>query len=255
VISFSGEKARVSLSSQVRFEVRFYNSVGSVVAPTMLSDYANTSSLGIWFRDKIENITIPASAHAIRITAAKESGGLSGSVRRAMLNRGPVALPFEQPPIRISSDRDETGEIDVLDTTNAPVDAGATANDIQTVTDSGSGGTTASATINRLGGQSTIEVFAGISGTATAGTGPPYPIVVVLRRGGSGGTVIRTWTGLSGGHEPGLGGDPDVAYMGVNLTHTDTNTGTGSTQYHVTMSTTSYVESLEITATQTFDTG
>ena len=102
VISFSGEKARVSLSSQVRFEVRFYNSGGSEVAPARVSDYSNTSSLGTWFRDKIENITIPASAHAMRITATKESGGLSGSVRRAMLNRGPVALPFEEPPTRVN---------------------------------------------------------------------------------------------------------------------------------------------------------
>ena len=102
VISFSGEKARVSLSSQVRFEVRFYNSGGSEVAPARVSDYSNTPSLAAWFRDKIENITIPASAHAMRITATKESGGLTGSVRRAMLNRGPVALPFEEPPTRVN---------------------------------------------------------------------------------------------------------------------------------------------------------
>jgi hypothetical protein len=121
-----------------------------------------------------------------------------------------------------------------------------------TVTASGSGTTTASATIVRGGGITHVRVTYNLSGTATAGTGSPYPVMAELRRGGSGGTVIARWNNLYGYHEPGGGGDPDGVDMQWSAGFVDTNSGTGSTQYHLTVTGTAYTEACTVEATQTY---
>jgi len=113
---------------------------------------------------------------------------------------------------------------------------------------------TAGATIVRGGAQSTIIVDAQIDNANAVSLGAtPFPVTLTLRRGGSGGTTIATWT-LSGFHSQVASPGQDIVYGHGNFTHIDTDTGTGSTEYHVTLATNNnnYNEYLSVTATQTY---
>ena len=120
-----------------------------------------------------------------------------------------------------------------------------------TVTDSDSGTTSATATINRGGAQTQINVALTIAGSAFSG-GDPFPVAIILRRGGPTGSTLKQFTNIVGRFEEGFGGDPDFVICNFEGTFIDTNTGTGSTDYYVSGPNTAYNETLEITATQTY---
>jgi hypothetical protein len=120
-----------------------------------------------------------------------------------------------------------------------------------TVSANGSGTTTASATITRGGAQTTIIASFRIGGNQMSAANP-FPITLTLRRGGSGGTIIKEWTNIGGYYEPGGGGDPAVAIGSGGGTYIDTDTGTGSTEYYVSVGGSSFTRTIDVTATQTY---
>ena len=120
-----------------------------------------------------------------------------------------------------------------------------------TVTDSDSGTTSATATINRGGAQTQINVALSISGSAFSG-GDPFPVAIQLTRGGPTGPILKQFFNIVGLFEEGFGGDPDFVICNFEGAFIDTDTGTGSTDYYVSGPNTAYNETLEITATQTY---
>jgi hypothetical protein len=119
---------------------------------------------------------------------------------------------------------------------------------VSNTTASNTGTTTVTTTISRTGTPVTlvIDVELNNGGNSNAGI-DPFPLTINLKRGGSGGTLLKTWTGLQGVFESSL--NPDIAYFDDTLTFVDTDTGTGSTDYYAEFSVgTSYTEAIKLTA-------
>ncbi len=127
VISFSGEM-RVTSGSDINafFMLRFRESAGGATISTHQTP-AITSVTG-WQRYRMEGIEIPEGTGAIEIRATTPSAASSSrEARRAMLNLGPVALPFEEPPARIGRGEVEEGADVTADHADDITHRGATA--------------------------------------------------------------------------------------------------------------------------------
>lgn len=97
-----------------------------------------------------------------------------------------------------------------------------------------------------------VVVDFNLGGSDLANNGTPWPVSLTLRRGGSAGTIIKTWSNIGGYFEAGSGGDPDFTYGSFSGTYVDDDSGTGSTEYYVSGPSTPYTESLDIRAEQEY---
>jgi hypothetical protein len=134
-----------------------------------------------------------------------------------------------------------------------PTGAGNTGSTVTATGSNTQGVMNASATIVRAGAPTTVVVDVKIDNANQVALGAsPFPINITLRRGGSGGTIVKTWQ-LAGSHSQVSSPGFDIVYGSGTFTYIDTDTGTGSTQYYVAITTSNnnYNEYISITATQT----
>lgn len=96
-ISASFDIATVLGADVYEIELRFLDGGGAIISTANGDSHQGLS----YARVAVEDVTIPAGTVTIRLMADNLPGYVGGvSTRRAMLNRGPYALPFEEPPVR-----------------------------------------------------------------------------------------------------------------------------------------------------------
>lgn len=86
-----------------RLEIHFYDASETLID----SEFSDATASTTYSRKSVENITIPATAVYIRVRAKERDATGVGTLfaRKAMLNNGPVALAFEEPPFRIQREK------------------------------------------------------------------------------------------------------------------------------------------------------
>lgn len=97
-ISWRGQaKAAAGNTNNARIRVEFKDGAGTVLSTVESNHVVGT---GAWEDMVKEKVVIPTGTVSISVhsTQSSSAGGLQ--FRRVMLNRGPVALPFEEPPFR-----------------------------------------------------------------------------------------------------------------------------------------------------------
>jgi hypothetical protein len=118
--SFGADLRRDAVTSgSNRIEINFRESDGTGI-PGNAYDGPSTTGTD-WTRREQNGFEVPATAHEIRIFASRTSASPDTMfARRGMLNKGPVALPFEQPPARVDRGEVEEGADVTADNPQAP---------------------------------------------------------------------------------------------------------------------------------------
>lgn len=106
VVSVSAQARSATGADQVRLELRYYlgEDAGGTTIRTDTSSVIQSSTYGTI---SIAASEIPATALSLRVFLRNLNETETAYRRRAMLNLGPTALPFEEPPARVGR-----GEVD-----------------------------------------------------------------------------------------------------------------------------------------------
>lgn len=98
-ISLSGDIRLASGGNSVQWLIRTWAADGATLLQSVGSGFISSSS---FTRQKVENFTIDLDARFINFLLDKDNTGTEGTgeSKNVMLNRGPKALPFEEPPFR-----------------------------------------------------------------------------------------------------------------------------------------------------------
>ena len=108
VISFSAE-FQITGGTNHRLRASFLDSVFGVISIQDASFISDTA--GAWVRSFWDGTTIPAGTVYLKVARIYSTGGSVTNARFAMLNRGPHALLFEQPPYRAARETaDDVGD-------------------------------------------------------------------------------------------------------------------------------------------------
>lgn len=109
------EEMRLSPGTRVSMSVRISRASGTG-SPRVRFDFVGTAVQELLqsptadpFTLALENYQIPAGTTGIRVVAMAPTGGGATTLTRAMLNLGPVVLPYEDPPYRVG--RENAGNI------------------------------------------------------------------------------------------------------------------------------------------------
>lgn len=110
VVSVAAEVKSDTGTDDVRLELQWRDVSDVQVGTTQVGAYKKLSAFDPDQRSAIENLTIPASTSSIRLVTRNADVTESAQSRRYMLNRGPLALEFEEPPFRV--EREKLDDID-----------------------------------------------------------------------------------------------------------------------------------------------
>jgi len=96
-VSFSAEIRATAGGGSGRLYINFRNA-----SSTTIATHTSTASAATGYtRHVIENVEVPAGTDHVRVQFENVTGAVQINARYFMFNRGPIALPFEQPPFRV----------------------------------------------------------------------------------------------------------------------------------------------------------